>query len=289
ISIGIRKQIGANTVAVGDRVIAGVDAIQKELPEGITLQVNFDSTRFVKEAVDETQFTLLLSAILTALVCWFFLGNFHSTLNVILSIPTSIIGTFLILYFLDFTLNLFTLLGLSLAIGIVVDDNIMVLENIVRHFDKGKDRIAAARDGTREIFFAALAASTAVVAIFLPVAFMEGVIGRFFFEFGITITAAVALSLVDAVTLTPMRASLLLRREERTPRIIRVVRAATDALTSLYVMLLRLALAHRPVVMLGATFIFIGSLLLTTILRNEFVPPQDQSQFGARLLTPPGS
>ncbi|MCB1322700.1 MAG: efflux RND transporter permease subunit, partial [Leptospiraceae bacterium] len=114
ISIGIRKQIGANTVAVGDRVIAGVDAIQKELPEGITLQVNFDSTRFVKEAVDETQFTLLLSAILTALVCWFFLGNFHSTLNVILSIPTSIIGTFLILYFLDFTLNLFTLLGLSL-------------------------------------------------------------------------------------------------------------------------------------------------------------------------------
>ena len=289
LSIGIRKQIGANTVAVGERVQAEVAAIQETLPEGITLQVNFDSTRFVKEAIDETQFTLLLSGILTAIVCWLFLGSFNSTLNVVLSIPTSVIGTFLILYFLDFTLNLFTLLGLSLAIGIVVDDNIMVLENIVRHFDMGKDRVRAARDGTREIFFAALASSTAIAAIFLPVAFMEGVIGKFFFEFGVTITAAVALSLLDAVTLTPMRASRLLVREERTPRIVRITQAATGALTALYSALLAIALEHRWKVMLGAAVAFSASMGLFFLLRSEFVPTQDQSQFGARLLTPTGS
>ncbi len=289
LTIGIRKQIGGNAVAVGERVKAEVLEIQKSLPRDVKLTVNFDSTRFVREAIDETQFTLILSGILTAVVCWIFLGSWNSTLNVILSIPTSVVGTFLILYFLDFTLNLFTLLGLSLAIGIVVDDNIMVLENIVRHFDMGKDRVRAARDGAREILFAAVAASTAVAAIFLPVAFMEGVIGRFFFQFGVTITAAVALSLLDAVTLTPMRASRLLTRTERTPRIVQAVGAVMRVTTTLYQALLARALNQRLLTILAASGLFALSLLLGNLIRKEFVPPEDQSQFGARLLTASGT
>ncbi len=288
LSIGVRKQIGANTVAVGDRVKEEIAALQKELPAGMKLEVVFDGTRFVREAIDETEFTLILSGILTAIVCWLFLGSFQSTLNVVLSIPTSVIGSFLILYFLDFTLNLFTLLGLSLAIGIVVDDNIMVLENIVRHFEMGKDRVRAARDGAREIYFAALAASTAVAAIFLPVAFMEGVIGRFFFQFGVTITGAVALSLLDAVTLTPMRAARLLTHNEQPLAIVRMVTALTQAATSLYGYWLERALSWRWITLaIGAT-VFGLSLLLTVFLRKEFVPPQDQGQFGVRLLAPVG-
>ncbi len=289
LTIGIRKQIGGNAVAVGERVKAEVIEIQKSLPRDVKLTVNFDSTRFVREAIDETQFTLILSGLLTAVVCWMFLGSWNSTLNVVLSIPTSVVGAFLILYFLDFTLNLFTLLGLSLAIGIVVDDNIMVLENIVRHFDMGKDRVRAARDGAREILFAAVAASTAVAAIFLPVAFMEGVIGRFFFQFGVTITAAVALSLLDAVTLTPMRASRLLTRSERTPRIVQAVAGVMRVTTTLYQTLLARALNQRLLTIFAASGLFALSLLLGNLIRKEFVPAEDQSQFGARLLTASGT
>lgn len=289
ISLGIRKQRGANAVDVGTIVNKEIDAINKELPEDIQLKLNFDSTIFVKEAVDETLFTLVLSGLLTSFVCWLFLGNLSSTLNVILSIPSSILGSFLIMYFMGFTLNLFTLLALSLAIGIVVDDNIMILENIVRHFDMGKDRVTAARDGTREIAFAAVASSVAVIAIFLPIAFMSGVIGRFFFQLGVTLSAAVALSLVDAVTLTPMRASQMLVRNERELRIIKAVRLTMEATTRIYRKLLKIALNYPYLVILGGTIVFVLSLSLIFVVRTEFVPMQDQSQFGIQIQTPIGS
>src|SRR5208282_623556 len=207
IGIGIKKQHGANSVAVAQAVKTRLEELRKTLPPDIGIDVNFDSSLFIEDAIHETEFTLVLSAIITSLVCFLFLGSLSSTFNVLLSIPTSVMGTFLVLYFMGFTLNFFTLLGLSLAIGIVVDDAIMVLENIVRHSEMGKSKVLASRDGAREITFAALAATIAVVAIFLPVAFMSGIIGRFFYQFGITISAAVLLSLVEAVTVTPMRCS----------------------------------------------------------------------------------
>ncbi|MCB1169522.1 MAG: efflux RND transporter permease subunit [Leptospiraceae bacterium] len=289
ITIGVKKQTGANEVQVAENLRAEIERINRNLPDGVALNVNFDGTRFTKEAIEETQFTLILSAVLTALVCFVFLGNWSSTFNVILSIPTSIVGTFIIIYFMGFTLNLFTLLALSLAIGIVVDDNIMILENIVRHFEMGKDRVRAARDGARQITFAAVAASVAIVAIFLPVAFMEGVIGKFFFQFGVTISAAVALSLLDAVTLTPMRASLTLVHQEREPRISRAVRRVMDGLGSLYRKALELTLARPYMTVLAAMAIFGLSLSILFFIRREFVPPQDQSQFGVRFETPMGS
>ena len=215
--LGIRKQRGANAVAVAQGVRAKLDELRKDAPEGMDLGVNFDSTRFIEESVHEIEFELLLACLLTALVCWAFLGSLSSTFNVILAIPMSLLGTVAVIYFLGFTLNTFTLMGLSLAVGIVVDDAIMVMENIFRHAEEGKPRAQAASEGTREITFAALAATLAVVAIFIPVIFMQGVIGKFFLQFGVTLCVAVLLSYVEAITLAPARCAQLLKtgRENR--------------------------------------------------------------------------
>ena len=176
------------------------------------LGTRFNTTTFTKNAIHETEFMVLLSIVVTSLVCWLFLGSWSSTLNVLFSIPTSILGTFVVIYFLGFTLNFFTLLGLSLAVGIVVDDAIMVLENIFRHFQMGKDKIQASLDGAREITFAALAATVSIVAVFSPVLFINGQIGAYLYQFGVTISAAVVISLLEAITLTPMRCSQFMQR-----------------------------------------------------------------------------
>ncbi len=207
VGLGILKQRNTNAVEIAKGVRAKMAEVQKELPKGMTLSVRMDNTKFISDAVNELKVTLLLSAILTGLVCWFFLGSWSAVLNVWLAIPTSIIGTFIFVYFMGFTLNMFTLMALSLAIGIVVDDAIMVLENIMRHQEKGEDKVQAALKGAREITFAAMAASIAIIAIFLPVAFMTGIIGKYFYQFGMTISVAVLLSLFEALTLTPMRCS----------------------------------------------------------------------------------
>ncbi|TQF12145.1 efflux RND transporter permease subunit, partial [Myxococcus llanfairpwllgwyngyllgogerychwyrndrobwllllantysiliogogogochensis] len=209
--LGIKKQRGANAVSVAQGVRAELARIQKEAPEGMDVAVRFDSTQFIEESVHEIEFELLLACILTAFVCWVFLGSLSSTMNVVLAIPMSLLGTVAVIYFLGFTLNTFTLLGLALAVGIVVDDAIMVLENIFRHAEEGKDRVRAAREGTAEITFAALAATMAVIAIFLPVVFMKGIIGRFFLQFGVTLCVAVLLSYVEAITLAPARCAQLLK------------------------------------------------------------------------------
>ncbi|HMY20715.1 MAG TPA: efflux RND transporter permease subunit, partial [Polyangium sp.] len=185
--LGVRKQRGSNAVAVAQSVKAALADIQKTLPEGMTVGINFDTTKYIEQSVHEIERELILAVILTALVCWLFLGSLSSTLNVVLAIPMSLLGTVGVIYFLGFTLNTFTLLGLSLAVGIVVDDAIMVLENIFRHAEEGKDRMRAAREGTAEITFAALAATVAVIAIFIPVVFMKGIMGRFFLQFGVTL------------------------------------------------------------------------------------------------------
>jgi len=289
VALNILKQRGSNAVAVAKAVRTKVVEIQKGLPEGMKLGVNFDSTRYIEQAVHELNFTLLLSALLTGLVCWMFLGSWSSTLNVLLAIPTSVIGTFTVLYFAGFTLNTFTLLGLSLSIGIVVDDAIMVLENIIRHQEKGKSRIWAALAGSQEITFAALAATVSVVAIFLPVAFMSGVIGKFFFQFGVTITVAVLLSLLEALTLTPMRCSQFVAVEKRTTRIGRSIEWLMEKARVFYARSLGLDLNHRTLVIVAALAVFALSFSALWFLNKEFIPSEDQSRFNARLKTPVGS
>jgi multidrug efflux pump len=289
LGMGIRKQRGANAVEVAQLVKARLAEVRRTLPEGMVLAVNFDGTTIVEEAVHEIQFALLLAAILTGIVCWSFLGSWTSTVNILMAIPTSIIGTFLCMYFFGFTLNTFTLLGLSLSVGIVVDDAIMVLENIVRHLEAGKSRLEAALVGAREITFAAMAATAAIVAVFLPVAFMKGIIGRFFFEFGVTISVAVLLSLLEALTLTPMRCSQFLETGERTGRYGAAIDRFFRRLGDGYARWLAPALRHRGLVLIAALAIFVASLGVLSFMRRELVPSQDLSRLMLRMQTPVGS
>jgi len=289
VGIGIRKQRGSNAVAVAHGVKQRMAEVAQQLPEGMKIGINFDSTTFIEESVDEFKFALIMSALVTALVCWLFLGSWTATLNVILAIPTSIIGTFIVLYFFGFTLNTFTLLGLSLAIGIVVDDAIMVLENIVRHQEKGEPKVQAALNGASQVTFAALAATLAVVAIFLPVAFMTGVIGKFFFQFGITMTVAVLLSLLEALTLTPMRASQFVETGHRASRVGRIADATFRAVARLYQRALQTALAHPWKIIMASLLFFALSFGTWPFLNKEFMPAQDQSTFIVRAQTPPDS
>lgn len=194
LGIAVVKQRGVNAVATADRVIERLAEVNKSLPKGTDLSVNFNGTQFVKDSVDELVFTLFLSAFLTSIVCWFFLKSFSATSNILLAIPTAIIGTFFFMNLFGFTLNTFSLLGLTLAIGIVVDDAIVMLENIVRNQELGKDKVRAAYIGAKEITFAVIATTLTLIAIFSPITLMEGIEGKFFFEFAVTLCVAVSLS-----------------------------------------------------------------------------------------------
>lgn len=289
VGLGIRKQRNSNAVDVAKLVKLKLDEVQKILPEGTQIGINFDSTKFIKESVDELVFTLVLSALLTALACWLFLGSWTSTLNVILSIPTSVLGTFIVLNAFGFTLNYFTLLGLSLAIGIVVDDAIMVLENIFRYQEMGQDRKSAALNGAREITFSAMAATAAIIAIFLPVAFMEGIVGKYFMQFGVTISVAVALSLLEALTITPMRCAEFVGATHRTTRIGLAVEKVLEKWGKGYERILPKLLKHRWKTIAASILFFAASLSLFIPLKKEFVPSQDQGSLFIRLRMPEGT
>lgn len=224
VAVGVRKAIGGNLVAVCENVKKELPRLRRMLPKGVELNVPVDYSLFVRENVEELKLTLFLGILLTAIVCFLFLGSLGTTVNICLSIPTSLVGTFFVINYgvkligmPPFTINLMTLLGLSLSVGVVVDDAILVLENIYRHREMGKSRREAALLGAREISFAAIAATLSIMAIFLPVAFMTGTIGKFFFQFGVTVGVAVFLSLICALTLTPMLCAFFLSLHEKKP------------------------------------------------------------------------
>jgi multidrug efflux pump len=288
--LGIRKQRGSNAVAVAQGIKEAIAEIQKTLPPGMEVGVNFDSTTFIEDSVHHIQFEILLSVLLTGLVCWMFLGSLSSTLNVVLAIPMSLLGTIAFIYFAGFTLNTFTLLALGLAVGIVVDDAIMVMENIFRHFEEGKDRVRAAREGTGEITFAALSATIAIIAIFIPVVFMKGVIGKFFLQFGITLCVAVALSYVEAITLAPARCAQILRAGEvNRSGLGGLVDRAFDALARVYARILAKGLRHPVVVLAAAVAVLAAAFFVFRALPSEFVPSQDQGRLMLRVQTAVGS
>ncbi|MCC2678778.1 MAG: acriflavine resistance protein [Pseudobdellovibrio sp.] len=289
VALGIKKQPGSNAVDVAHKVKERMKEIASQLPEGVEIAVRSDSTQFIEEAVGELNHTLLHAAILTALICWLFLGSWSATMNVVLAIPTSVVGSFIVLNYLNYTLNTFTLLGLSLAIGIVVDDAIMVLENIVRHKEEGKSRLQASLDGSKEITLAALAATVAIIAIFLPVAFMEGVIGKYFVQFGVTLSVAVAISLLEALTLTPMRTSRFLNVEPRTSWIGRKVENFFLKSAEIYRRMIPTTLKYPWITVGAATLLFIGTLGIGKLLKSEFIPPQDQGRLQLRVQMPVGS
>ena len=288
VGLGIRKQRGTNAVEVADAVKKRAEEVRKYLPEGMDLKVRFDTTKFVREAIDEMTFIMVLSVLLTSLVCWFFLGSPSSALNVFLTIPLSICGTLFVVYLLGFTLNMFTLLGLSLVIGIVVDDAIMMLENITRHRENGESKIKAALTGAREITFAAIAASVAILAIFVPVIFMEGAIGKYFLQFGVTISVAVMISLLGALTITPMFSAQFLN-VGHSSAFGKSVEKGMVYLKELYTRLLKSCLDNSGKVVAGSFLFFILSMLLFGVVKKEFVPPQDMGMLMLSLSTKPGT
>ncbi len=291
VGLGIVKQHGSNAVAVSKEVYKRVEQIRGQLLPGYHIDVQLDSTQYIRDSVDELNMTLIIAALLTSIVCYLFLGSWSSTINVLMAIPTSIVGAFTALYFLGFTLNTFTLLGLSLAIGIVVDDAIMMLENIVRHYEMGnKSKRQAALDGSNEISFAAMATTLAIAAIFIPVIFMKGVVGAFFYQYGITVTVAVFLSLLEALTLTPMRCARFMHSSHENPtRMIKMMDKFMNNLAEKYRRSLEWSLARRMPVVTVAILTFIASLLFVSTLRKELIPPQDQSMFIMNIEMPVGT
>ena len=281
VGLGIVKQHGSNAVEVSDLVHKKLEKIQASLLPGYHVDVKLDQTKFIKDSVNELNINLLIAAILTSLICFLFLGSWSSTINVLLAIPTSIVGTFTALYFLGFTLNTFTLLGLGLAIGIVVDDAIMMLENIVRHYEMGKTRRKASIDGSKEITFAAIATTLAIAAIFIPVVFMQGMIGKFFYQYGITVAVAVFLSLLEALTLTPMRCARFLHSSkiEGGNFISNKMDHLMEWMEVKYKSSLDFVLNHRLLIVMVSVLFFAGSLSTVKYMRTEMIPPQDQSLF----------
>lgn len=288
VSVGIVKQSNANAVEVAQAVRAEVQAMQAGLPPGYHMTVSYDGARFIEESVAEVQEALLVAGLLVVLVIFLFLHTPRSALIPAVTIPTSLLATFGAMYFFDFTINSLTLLALTLSIGVVVDDAIIVLENAYRHMEEGEPRRLAALHGTNEIAFAAIASTLTLVAVFVPVAFIQGVIGRFFFEFGVTVAVAIVASSLVALTLTPMLCSRVLALE--TPRgVFARFEAALQGLAERYRGALLWCLRHRPVVAWASLAVLGGAGGLFFLLGQEFVPPEDRGGFLVIIRSPEGS
>jgi HAE1 family hydrophobic/amphiphilic exporter-1 len=299
VALDVLKVSGANTVDVAEGVIEAVEALRAGLPAGTELQVIRDNSVSIRHSVEDTLFELVLGAILTVVIVMLFLNDGKATVITALALPVSVIASFVLMNALGFTLNVITLLALSLSIGILIDDAIVVIENIVRHREMGQGYFAAAGEGTREIFLAVMATTLSIVAVFVPVAFMGGIIGRFFFQFGMTVAFAVLVSLFVSFTLTPMMAAHWGvdphveggHAPSRNPlkRGISAFNRWFDRIALKYRGVIEWALGHRKTTMLVAAAAFVGSLLLFPLIGGGFLPPQDQSQFAVTFETPDGS
>ncbi len=289
VGLGIRKKPGANTVELAGLVRERLEEIEPELPAGIKAVVAFDASTFIKDSMEEMEFALLVGGVLAMVVVFLFLRNLSATMITGITIPVAVTGAFVFIYFMGFTLNTMTMLGLTLAIGLVIDDAIIVIESIYRKREEGLDGTGAARWGTQEIAFAAMAATFSLVAVFTPVAFMKGIVGSFFYEFGLTVAVAVLISLFVALTFTPMASSRFLRETNRESAFYRSMDTLYRSMETMYVRLLSVALSHRLSVIILAALIFAGSLVLWNSTGKEFIPRHDQSRFMVRFETPVGS
>lgn len=291
VGLGIVKQSKASTVDVADVVRATLDELRASMPEGIELDVAFDSSIFIKDSINEVAETILIAMVLVILVVLAFLKSFRATLIPTVAIPISIIGAFVSAFFFGFTINILTLLALVLAIGLVVDDAIVVLENIYRHMEMGKDRWQAALDGTREIGFAVLATTISLVAVFVPVAFLTGSVGRLFNEFGLMLAVAILISGFVALTLSPMLASKFLKPLHGTGEswASRSFDAFFDKMNRIYENILKWSLAHPAVLVFAAVLLVAVSAVLFKMMPSELVPTEDRGIAFGIVIAPEGS
>lgn len=299
----VQKAQDENTIQVVDSLNDAVRSLRAELPPGVRLEPVTDDSRPIRVAVNNVRRTMIEGGMLTVLIVFLFLNSWRSTVITGLTLPISIIGTFFFMQLLGFTVNMLTLMALSLCVGLLIDDAIVVRENIVRHAQMGKSSFEAAMDGTQEIGLAVLATTLSIVAVFLPIGFMQGIVGRFFHEFGLTIVAAVLISMFVSFTLDPMLSSVwhdpaMYGRPQGSPagwyertlgRVTAWFDRATDQLAGFYQGILSWALAHRLATLLAAGAVFACSLLMVRLLGTEFVPRADFSETTVAFYTPQGS
>lgn len=284
ILFGVQKQAGSNTPTVAKLVKEEMQKLNQSLPEGVSLSVVTDNSIFIKGSIDAVQFDLMLGAMLAILIVLLFLRDFRITLISAMALPTAVIATFAFMGVMGFTLNMMTTLALSLSIGILIDDAIIVMENIHRHLSMGKSGPIAARDATREIGLAVIATTLTLCAVFVPVAFMRGIIGRFFFQFGLTVAFAVLVSLFVAFTLTPMLSSKFLVEHKKSNNSIwgrwsEKLELFFTATENAYKKLLQRCLNHRGLT-IGAGFgIFLLSIVMLKFVPVSFFPREDRSEF----------
>jgi multidrug efflux pump len=290
VAIGVIRQSKANIISVAEAIRGELPRIQSSLPPGVSIHPAFDQSIFVQRSIQEAEETLGIAALLVVIIIFLFLRNLRATIIPGLAIPTSIIAAFAIMYFLGFSINNFTLLALTLAIGIVVDDAIIVLENAYRHQEElNESPQEAAINGTREIAFAVLATTISLVAVFTPLAFLKGSTGRLFNEFGIAVAGAVIISGFVALTLTPMLCAKILRVPPRHGRLYRILEEGFNRLASGYARTLALALRHRMAVVGVALLVTVGAVFVFRSLKREFVPPEDRGWFFSFIIAPEGS
>jgi HAE1 family hydrophobic/amphiphilic exporter-1 len=294
VAIDIQKQSGANTVDVVDTVGKEIGKLQGELPPETRIEMVRDASIMIRDSVRDVQETLVLGGILTVLIVFCFLNSWRSTVITGLTLPISVISSFIVMNFMGMTLNVMTLMALSLAIGLLIDDAIVVRENIVRHLEHGEDHFAAAREGTSEIGLAVMATTFSIVAVFVPVAFMKGIVGRFFFQFGITVTFAVLVSLFVSFTLDPMLSSRWFDPDiDRTgtrhllARVLDRFNDWFDRTADRYRSVIAWALDHRKTVIGIAALAFAAGLGVFVSLKSEFFSPYDQAEFQINFLSAP--
>ena len=304
----VQKAQDANTIEVVDGLYATLTELRKQIPAGIRLEPVSDSSRQIRVAVDNVRRTLIEGALLTVLIVFLFLNSWRSTVITGLTLPISLIGTFWFMSMFGFTVNMITLMALSLCVGLLIDDAIVVRENIVRHVQMGKKPYDAAMIGTEEIGLAVLATTLSIVAVFLPIGFMEGIIGKFFHEFGITIVAAVLISMFVSFTLDPMLSSVwhdpsihMAGDQLKDPktsshlydrsigRVTHWFNLQTERMAEKYQSMLAWALAHKKSTLSLAVGVFITSVLMVPLLGTEFVPKGDYSETTLNFQTPVGT
>ncbi|HEX7641278.1 MAG TPA: efflux RND transporter permease subunit [Burkholderiaceae bacterium] len=296
ISLDLIKIEDANIVAVGDGIQKAIAELKTRLPSDVKIATIFNNSNDVKNSLDRVKETIIEGAALTVLIVFLFLHSWRSTIITGLTLPISVFASFIAMRACGFTLNFMTLMALSLCIGLLIDDAIVVRENIVRHLNMGKSHIEAARDGTNEIGLAVMATTFAIVAVFVPVAFMKGIIGRFFLQFGITVTVAVLVSLFVSFTLDPMLSSVwpdpVEGRFKYLPwlgRLMERIEGGIEGLHRVYGRMLDRALVWRKLTLLVALALFIGGCFLVPMIGTEFSPETDQGFIPLTLKTPIGS
>ncbi|MCC2624842.1 MAG: cobalt-zinc-cadmium resistance protein CzcA [Burkholderiales bacterium] len=296
IGLDIRPAEKANTVDVSDGVYAMITQLNQIKPANISISVVYDQTDATRRSLSSVDHTLFEGAILTILIVFIFLKSWRSTVITGLTLPIALIGTIFAIYVLGFTLNMMSLMALSLSVGLLIDDAIVVRENIVRHLHMGKDHYSAALDGTNEIGLAVLSTTMTVVAVFLPVGFMKGIIGKFFFQFGITVTVAVLISLLVSFILDPMLSSIWHEPldggwlgRSTLGRLLNKFEQGFNRLIAFYEKFIHLSLNYKKITLSVAFGLLIGSFFLVPFIGAEFIPKSDNGKFDVRFKTAVGS